>query len=83
MKILPTIILLLTLFPTNSYAEIDVEKVMSDFEVMQKSGNAGREFWISNIPIHQKFSKPDSVKIYIMSSVKTNVEISIMRKNLS
>lgn len=80
MKILYTIIFFLIL-PYTSYSELNLNKVIIDFEVMQKSGNAGREFWISNIPIHQKFSKPDSVKIYILSSVKTNVEISIERKN--
>jgi hypothetical protein len=57
MKTLQTFFLILLLTPILTYSKIDVEKVKSDFEVMQNSGNAGREFWASTIPIHQKVNR--------------------------
>lgn len=49
MKTLNTICLILLFTPIFSYSKIDVEKVKSEFEVMQNSGNAGREFWLTTM----------------------------------
>ncbi|MFA7326334.1 MAG: hypothetical protein WC121_06690 [Candidatus Kapaibacterium sp.] len=45
------IILILLFTPIFTYSKIDVEKVKSDFEVIQNSGNTGREFWLTFTPI--------------------------------
>ncbi len=54
MKTLITIILILLLTPIFAYSKIDVEKVKSDFEVIQDFGNVGREFWLTFTPIELK-----------------------------
>ncbi len=61
MKTLNTIILILIFSPIFAYSKIDVEKVKSDFEVMQKAGNAGREFWLT-------FTLLNIKKCYILST---------------
>lgn len=80
MKKLLKICLILLLSAISVYSEIDVEKVKSDFEVMQKSGNAGREFWLSVTPVHLRSYSPDSINFYILSTVKSKVDISVGRK---
>ncbi len=81
MKILISIITFLLVLPFTSYSKIDVEKVKSEFEVMQNSGNAGREFWLTVTPRSSfKYDIPDR-KIYLFSSVRTKVDVSIKGSN--
>ncbi len=81
MRLLISIITLLLVLPYTSYSKIDVEKVKSDFEVMQNSGNAGREFWLTVTPRNTyKFNIPNR-NIYLFSSVRTKVDISIKGSN--
>jgi len=77
MKTLNTIIIVLLLSPILTYSKIDVEKVKSDFEVMQNAGNAGREFWLTVTPQSKSnFDIPDR-NIYLFSSIKTKVDFTI------
>ena len=81
MKTLNTIILILLFTPIFTYSKIEVEKVKTDFEVMQNSGNAGREFWLTVTPRSIfKFDIPKR-KIYLFSSVRTKVDINIKGSN--
>lgn len=77
MKTLNTICLILLLSPIFSYSKIDIEKVKSDFEIMQNSGNAGREFWLTVPPKNIKPFYTPKRNIYLLSSVRTKVDITI------
>ena len=81
MKTLNTICLILLFTPIFSYSKIDVGKVKSDFEVMQNSGNAGREFWLTFTPIDTRNGAEKYKNLYIFSSVKTKIEINVKGKN--
>lgn len=83
MKPLNTIILILLLSPIFTYSKIDVEKVKSDFEVMQNSGNAGREFWLTFTPIDTRNGGAKYKNLYIFSSVKTKIDINVKGKSYS
>jgi len=81
MKTLNTICLILLFTPIFSYSKIDVGKVKSEFEVMQNSGNAGREFWLTFTPIDTRNGTAKYKNLYIFSSVKTKIEIEIKGKS--
>lgn len=80
MKTLYIICLLLFILSTYSFSKIDVEKVKSNLEVMQNAGNAGREFWLSVTPVHWQSYSPDSISLYVLSTVKSKLDVSIGSK---
>lgn len=83
MKLFYAIIVILLSTPFLTYSKIDVEQVIEDFSVIQNTGNAGREFWVTAVPINGFAHTPDSTDIYIFSTVKTKVDISVEGKNFS
>lgn len=62
-------------------AEIDIDSVKQQYSVMQKSGIAGREFWVTIPPKIKNVFTRKSVSLYFLSSIKANVSLSIEDKN--
>lgn len=83
MKLLLSVYIFFFTLPFTSYSDIDVNKVIEDFSIIQNTGNAGREFWLSFIPIDSRVWYTKVKKVYILSSVKTEIEISVEGKNYS
>jgi hypothetical protein len=80
MKLILSVFIILFTLTFSSHSEIDVEKVIEDFSIIQNTGNAGREFWLTFKPIDTRTGVEEYKNLYIFSSVKTKIDINLLNK---